>query len=182
VKGLGMVLGLAVAVLAAAPARAQIAIYGQATGGDLQFAQSSHVYGGTFGIYDTRRYGPVSAGLDFRGGLMKRGSSVGLYNDTALDTGQFGVRVAAAPGLLPFAHSLMPYAEALIGLGYWRGGVGVTREDGNHFLAQLAVGLDYTIVPHVEWRVAEFTYGRDGAMPGHINPETLSTGIVLRVR
>jgi hypothetical protein len=174
----GMVLGLAAMALWVSPARGQIAIYGEATGASLQFPNSSHVYGGTFGFYDTKPVGPVSVGLDFRGALLKRGSSVGPYNDTALDTGQFGVRVAANPGVLPL-HSLIPYAEGTIGVGYWRGGVGVTRQDKMHALMQIIAGLDYAIVPRVHWRVVEFSYGRAGAQPGFINPMTLSTGIVL---
>jgi hypothetical protein len=175
-------LGLVVTVLGVAAARAQIAIYAQATGASLQFPNTSHLYGGTFGFYDTKRTGPISIGADFRGGVMQRGSSVGYFNDQALAMGQLGVRVAVAPGVMPGLHSLMPYAEGLAGFGYWRGGVGVTRQDANHSLIQLVAGADYAIVPHVQWRVIEFTYGRAGADPGRINPETLSTGIVLQLR
>ena len=177
----GIMLGLAAIVLWGAPARAQIAIYGQATGASLRFPNTSHLYGGTFGFYDTKRTGPITIGGDFRGGLLKRGSSVGSFNDQAMDLGQLGVRVAVAPGVLPLLHSLMPYAEALGGIGYWRGGVGVTRQDATHSLVQLIAGADYAIVPHIHWRVVEFSYGRAGADPGRINPEMLSTGIVLQL-
>jgi hypothetical protein len=177
----GIVLGLVVAALGSASAWAQIAIYGQATGATLQFPNSAHMYGGTFGFYDVKPVGPITIGADFRGALLGRGSSVGPYNSTALDMGQLGVRVAVAPGTLHFARSLMPYAEALIGLGYWRGGVGVTRQDAKHSMEQIIVGADYAIKPHVHWRVVEFSYGRAGAAPGHINPMTLSTGIVLQL-
>jgi hypothetical protein len=181
VRVCGIVLGLAVVVFGSAAAKAQIAVYGEATGATLQFPNAAHVYGGTFGFYDVKRAGPVTVGADFRGALLKRGSSQGIYNDTALDYGQFGVRVAAAPGVIPMLHSLMPYGEALFGLGYWRGGVGVTRQDKDHALFQGIVGADYAIKPRVHWRVVEFSYGRAGAQPGFINPMTLSTGIVLQL-
>ncbi len=178
-------MGLTIIALCGATTQAQtpteIAIYGQATGASLQFPNTSHLLGGTFGIYDVKRTGPITIGADFRGALLKRGSSVGVYNDQALDMGQLGVRVAAAPGVLPL-HSLMPYAEALVGLGYWRGGVSVTRQDKMHGMMQVIAGIDYAIVPKVHWRVIEFSYGRAGAQPGFINPETLSTGIVLQLR
>jgi hypothetical protein len=175
------VLGLAVAALLSTSARAQIAIYGQATGGNLNFPNASHVYGGTFGIYDTKRVGLISIGADFRGVILQRGSKYGFFNDTALDAGQLGVRVAGAPGAIPKVHSLMPYLEGTIGVGYWRGGVGVTRQDKTHALMQIVAGADYAIVPRIHWRVVEFTYGRAGAQPGFINPETLSIGIVLQL-
>jgi hypothetical protein len=178
----GIMLGLAVTVLLGATAPAQVAIYGLATGASLQFPNTSDLLGGTFGFYDTKHTGPITIGADFRGGLLKRGSSVGPFNDQAMDFGQLGVRVAVAQGVMPLLHSLMPYAEGMGGIGYWRGGVGVTRQDATHSLVQVIVGADYAIVPHVQWRVIEFSYGRAGADPGRINPETLSTGIVLQLR
>jgi hypothetical protein len=177
----GILLGLAVIVSGSASAWAQIAIYGQATGASLRFPNSSHMYGGTFGAYATKTVGPISMGADFRGGLLKRGSSVGVFNDTALDMGLLGFRIAVSPGVIPHLPSLMPYAEVLGGLGYWRGGVGVTRQDATHSLAEVVAGLDYAITPIVKWRVAEVTYGRAGAYPGRINPVTVSTGIVLQL-
>jgi hypothetical protein len=181
VRVCGIVLGLAVVMFGGAAAKAQIAVYGEATGATLRFPNASHVYGGTFGFYDVKPVGPVTIGADFRGALLKRGSSLGIYNDTALDYGQFGVRVAAAQGAIPLLHSLMPYGEAMFGVGYWRGGVGVARQDKTHALFQAIVGADYAIKPHVHWRVVEFSYGRAGAQPGFINPMTLSTGIVLQL-
>ena len=73
-----------------------------------------------------------------RGGVLERGSNKGPNTDTVLDMGQFGVRVAAAPGVLPVR--LVPYVEVLTGLGYWRGGVSVTRQDGNHLFTQVVGG------------------------------------------
>jgi len=155
-------------------ARAQVAMYGEATGANLQVKSAPHTYGGTFGIYDQKPVGMFALGLDVRVGLTKRGGT-GPFTDAALDMGQFGARVAVTPWKLP----LKPYAEALVGPAYWRGGLSVTRNDGGHFLMQAVAGLDYAILPQVQWRVAEFSYGRMGGVPNFVSPETLSSGIVL---
>jgi hypothetical protein len=173
-----MVLGLAVLLLWNGTARAQIAMYGQATGASLQTLGTSHIYGGTFGFYDTRQVGPISIGPDIRGAILETGGSQGANSDQVLDMGQLGLRVAGHLHGLP----LMPYAEGMFGLGYWRGGVGVLRQDTNHFMVQAIAGLDYRLTHRFDWRVAEFTYGRAGAMPGFIHPMTLSTGIVLQIK
>ena len=60
----GILLGLAAIFIGSAPARAQIAMYGEATGGTLKFQETPHIYGGTFGFYDTRQVGPVGIGAD----------------------------------------------------------------------------------------------------------------------
>lgn len=137
------------------------------------------MYGATFGIYKVKQAGPVSLGADFRGVMVKRGGTQGSIDDTKLDEGQFGFRAAAAPHVLPY--SLMPYGEALIGLGYWRGGHGALRQDKTHALMQVVVGVDIPVYKAVEWRVAEFSYARAGAQPGFINPMSFSTGIVIQL-
>ena len=157
----------------------QFAVYGEATGATLQFQETSHMYGGTFGFYDMKPVGPVSMGADFRGVMVKRGGTNGSINDQKLDAGQFGFRISASKGVLPF--SMMPYGEAMIGLGYWRGGVGVLRQDKTHALMQGLVGIDVPVFRSVQWRVVEFSYGRAGAQPGFINPEMISTGIVIQL-
>lgn len=137
------------------------------------------MYGATFGIYKVKQAGPVALGADFRGVMVKRGGSQQSINDTKLDEGQFGFRAAASPHVLPY--SLMPYGEALIGLGYWRAGYGALRQDKTHALMQLVVGLDVPVYKAVQWRVAEFSYARAGAQPGFINPMSVSTGIVIQL-
>ena len=174
----GILLGLAGILAGSTPARAQFAMYGEATGGTLKFQETPHIYGGTFGFYDTKHHGPVLIGWDLRGGFLERGSNKGPNTDTVLAQGQGGLRVALAPGIL--SQSLVPYAEVLTGLGYWRGGVSVTRQDANHLLTQVVAGLDYRVTKKIDWRVAEFSYGRLGAQPGAIYPMMLSTGVAIR--
>ncbi len=173
-------LGLAAMLLGCAPAWGQFAVYGEASGANLQFPNSHNMYGSTFGMYFTKRFGPVTAGPDARGAMIKRGGLNGQYTDQALDYGQFGLRVAAAPGSIPFLKGAMPYVEGTFGLAYWRGGLGPARQEATHGMVQAVGGLDYKLWRQIQWRVVEFTYGRAGAMPGNINPETLSTGIVVQ--
>jgi hypothetical protein len=199
---LAIVLGLALAALCAAPARSQVqpdpqvqtqapaqppsrslsqwAVYGQGTGGTLQFENTADMPGATFGFYNVKPSGPVSVGMDFRGEILRRAGTQGPFSDQVFESGQFGLRAAASPKVLP--HSLTPYVEGTLGVAYWRGGVGVTRQEASHFTIQVVTGLDFPIAHHFEWRVIEFTYGRAGAMPGFISPATLSSGIVLRLR
>lgn len=160
-------------------AKAQIAVYGEATGSSLRFQETPHMYGATFGIYKVKPVGPVALGADFRGVMVKRGGSQKSIDDTKLAEGQFGFRAATSPHVLPY--SLMPYGEALIGLGYWRGGYGALRQDKTHFLLQGVVGLDVPVYKSIDWRVVEFSYARTGAQPGFINPISVSTGFVIHL-
>jgi hypothetical protein len=163
-----------------APADAQVGLYLQGTASLLQFQSTPFMYGATFGGFRMKDAGPVSLGPDFRGGITEshNGTSRPL-TDEALDFGLVGVRVAASPRVLPL--SLKPYGEAMIGVGYWRGGLSVARQDKLHMLVQFVGGVDCPVSKHFDWRVAEFTFGRAGAQPGSIYPITVSTGIVLRL-
>lgn len=169
-------LGFAVlTILCASAGRAQVAMYGEATGADIGFKDTPHVYGGTFGMYATKPVGPAALGFDVRVALTKKGGTSQPFSDAALDMGQFGVRAVFTGWKLP----VRPYAEALVGPAYWRGGFSVYRNDANHFLMQAIGGLDYAILPKVQWRVVEFAYGRMGGVPNYVEPMILSTGIVL---
>jgi hypothetical protein len=172
-------LGL-VLLLWGARAEAQTGLYLQGTASLLQFQNTPFMYGATFGGFRMKNAGPVSLGGDFRGGVTEshNGTSAPL-TDEALDFGLLGVRVAASPRMLPL--SIKPYAEAMIGFGYWRGGSSVQRQDKNHMLIQFIGGVDVPVSKHFDWRVAEFTFGRAGAQPGSIHPITVSTGIVVRL-
>ena len=175
-----LVLGCALVVCGfGLTADAQLVVYGEATGSSLRFQETPHMYGGTFGIYKVKQVGPVALGADFRGVMVKRGGSLKSINDTKLDEGQFGFRAAASPHVLPF--SLMPYGEALVGLGYWRGGYSALRQDKTHFLVQGIAGVDVPVYKSIDWRVVEFSYARAGAQPGFINPISVSTGIVIHL-
>jgi len=170
------VLGMAM-VGAAVPARAQWAVYAQGTGAELAMPNTGHLYGGTGGFYKTQRAGIFAIGPDFRASILQRGNVAGSFTDERMDLGMVGVRFAVTPHVLP----VMPYAEGMVGIGYWRGGQGLTRQDKMGGTIQALVGADYTILPRIDWRIAEFTYGRMTGIGETINPRTLSTGIVFRL-
>lgn len=171
-----LVLGVALSAIFVVPGKAQISVYGEATDASLQFKGTPHMPGGTFGLFKTKPVGPVAMGADFRGVIVKRGGTQGSIDDTKLAEGQFGFRISAGQHVLPLG--LMPYGEALLGLGYWRGGLGVLRQDGNHALLQGVAGIDVPVHGRFDWRIVEFSYARVGAYPGSIDPISVSTGFV----
>lgn len=172
----GVGLGLAVLMILGARAGwAQVAAFGEATGANIGFNNTPHVYGGTFGIFDTMPVGPVAVGFDVRIGLMNRGGTGQPFTDAALDEGQLGLRVAYREWKLP----IRPYAEALVGAAYWRGGLGVRRNDADHFLMQAVGGVDLKLYRKLQWRVVEIAYGRMGGVPNFVEPTMLSSGLVL---
>jgi len=75
----------------------------------------------------------------------------------------------------------MPYGEALIGVAHFSVGQGAAHTEGNDFTWALNAGLDLTVLPHIDWRMVDYTYG---GIPGNSlqsNPNTVSTGIVVRL-
>jgi hypothetical protein len=175
--GYGLLVLVAAALLGAAtPARAQMAVYGEFTGANTGLSNTPHLYGATFGFYTTARMGLIALGPDLRGIIARHGSTT-PNADQAMDFGLGGLRLAVTPRVLP----IMPYLEVLGGVGYQRVGQGSTRRDKFSGAAQFLAGVDYTVIPRLDWRVVEFSYGRLGSSVGVLNPKTLSTGIVLRL-
>lgn len=142
--------------------RAQTAIYAQVTGQSNDLSSSNgYFWGSTFGVYQDRHsLALLHVGLDARGVIVKNGS-------TTLGSGLAGVRASIVPHVLP----IKVYGEAL-------GGVSVAAT--KNFQYQINGGLEYTVLPHVDWRAVEVAYnGYSGSNNG--NPVALSTGIVLRL-
>jgi hypothetical protein len=169
---LGMVaLGLAGA------AQAQTAIYGEFTAAKLSTPNTSWMYGPTVGLYHDSEHGLFATGLDVRGTFAGRGNTNGAYTSQTLDTLLGGVRLAVMPRVLPFK----PYGEILGGLGHLKVGQGSARTSSTKFAYQFVGGVDFTILPRVDWRVVEFSYGRLAGLSDSFVPKTLSTGIVFRL-
>ncbi|SEC45684.1 hypothetical protein [Terriglobus roseus] len=147
-------------------AQAQTGIYAQFTGqsNDLN-SSSGWFWGATFGFYQDRHsVGPVHLGVDFRGAILK-------HDQAQFDSGLGGLRLTVVPHVVPFKI----YAEAL-------GGVGIVSNGPTNTHAQYQVngGLEYTILPRIDWRVAEIAYnGYSGTGTG--NPVGLSSGLVFRL-
>ena len=150
-------------------AHAQIAIYGEFSAADFNLANTDWQYGTTFGLYYNRWTVPFFAlGLDGRGSVVGSGS-------TKIVSGLVGPRFTFKPHVLP----LMPYVEALVGAGDVEYGQGAAQTDATKLEYQFLGGVDYTILPRIDWRVVEFSYG--GFSGPSLNPRTISTGIVLRL-
>ncbi len=154
--------------LAPMRAFAQDGIYVMFTGSSLGNSNAPNQYGPTLGLYMDRTYGKVlSAGVDMRASFLSGD------NRTSVNTGLVGLRAAIRPQVLPIS----PYAELMIGIS--NNSLGYKAQ--NNFTSQVVLGVDYTLIPHVDWRVLEWSYARVNA-PIHFNPSSLSTGVVLRFR
>ncbi|HEY0308769.1 MAG TPA: outer membrane beta-barrel protein [Acidobacteriaceae bacterium] len=152
------------------PARAfaQDGIYVMFTGSSLGNSNAPNQYGPTVGLYVDRTYGKViSAGVDMRASFLSGD------NRTSVNTGLVGFRAAIRPQALPIS----PYGELMIGIS--NNSLGYKAQ--NNFTSEVALGVDYTVIPHVDWRVVEWSYARVNA-PTHFNPNSFSTGVVLRFR
>lgn len=150
----------------AGAAQAQTGIYGEFTGAKVSASNSTWMFGPTVGLYHDSRHGFVATGLDVRGTFAGR-------SNESLDTVLGGVRLAITPRVLPFE----PYGEVLGGLGHLK----VGQSSSTKFAYQFIGGLDDTILPRLDWRVIEFSYGRLAGLNDSFAPKTLSTGLVLRL-
>ena len=160
-------------------AMAQVGVYGEFSAAKINRPNTDWIYGPTLGAYYDPWHVPfLGAGIDLRAAFLGTGS-------TTLDSGLAGPRLVFIPHALPF----QPYAEALIGVGHTRFGQGIAKQTNTDFEYQFLGGLDITILPRIDWRVVEFSYGGvsglgrslDPKMGSSLNPKTISTGLVVRL-
>ncbi len=155
-------------VMTAAAAHAQIGVYANFSAAKLNLGNTDWVYGPGFGGYiDHGHLIFLSTGIDARGVILGSGQS------TQFDAGYIGPRVAFRPHVLP----IKPYVEALAGVGRLSSGA----TDTTKFSYQFVGGVDYTLIPRIDWRVAEFSYGGLSIFDTSLHPKTISTGIVIRL-
>jgi hypothetical protein len=166
-----------------AAAYAQIGIYASgesthASTSDTSSASSSAWFGGfNAGVYDEfHHFGPVHLGADARGSFVIGKDA----NDRAF---LFGPRLAVKPPVLP----IKPYIVGNIGVGgsipKGMPGSGITFHYNNKLEYGVLGGVEYTVLPRVDWRVIEVGYERRS---GTYNADpvslfNLATGIVIRV-
>jgi hypothetical protein len=152
---------------------AQLGLYGAFTVQDLGAPNNSGYafYGGTFGAYlASGRLAILSLGVDLRGSFTRGGGD-------SFDSGAIGPRLALNTHILP----IQPYVEGTVGLGSLNL-AGGSPSNGVRFEYQLLGGLDLTVLPRIDWRVAEYSYGGLSSANGdNFHPKSLSTGIVLRL-
>ncbi len=153
-------------------APAQTGLYAEFGASKSGLSNNDWIYGPTFGAYFDRWHLPfVSAGVDLRGSILGPSGSTKIYSGLA------GPRVALRPHIIP----LQPYAEAVIGVGHAEFGQGAAQTTATKFEYQFLGGVDLTVLPRIDWRVAEFSYGGLAGLDQSFHPKTISTGIVLRL-
>lgn len=172
-----MVMLVVVAMGFAGEGVAQTAIYGEFTGAKVSAVNTPWMYGPTVGFYHDSGHGLVATGLDVRGTFAGRGNTNGAYSEQTLVTLLGGVRLAVTPRVL----RIKPYGEVLGGLGHLKAGQGVARRSSTKFAYQFLGGVDLTMLPRVDWRVVEFSYGQLVGLSNSFAPKSLSTGIVFRL-
>ena len=127
------------------------------------------VYGGGFGLYSDFQKIPFGkVGADIRYQFTRPASN------TTLTSILVGPRLALHPKVIP----LNPYAEFLFGAG--RFSYGNNSPTTTQFDWRVLGGVDKTLLPHLDWRVLEVSYGQLNTYSGRLRPVTLSTGVVLR--
>ena len=151
-------------------ARAQTGLYGEAGASKLNFPTDQWTPAGTFGIYsDFAKVPPVRFGADLRFSVLRPADNTTLFSIL------IGPRVSFHPHVVP----LTVYAEGLIGSGRYSFGNNVGPRNRLEF--QAVGGVDHALVPHLDWRVIEFSYaGLSTHEQPTLHPMTLSSGIVLR--
>lgn len=161
----------ALLLVSSSQAKAQVGLYADFSAAKVNVPRSNWIYGPTFGAYFDRGHLLfLSTGLDARGSIL--GSGV-----NTLDSGLVGPRLVFRPHVLP----IQPYVEALIGLGragYYQGNTPTTV---TKFQYQFLGGVDWTVLPRIDWRVVEFSYGGLSGLGSSFNPKTISTGLVVRL-
>lgn len=166
-------LGIVLAAVAPVIAAAQAGIYGKldltnyTSNGDVKT-----FLGGGGGLYDDFIHaGPLHAGLDLRG-------SYGTATDLEYRDFLIGIRV----GLTVPVVRLRPYVQGSVGVGGTKvkaqTAPGIVLEWNNRLVEAGFVGMDVTVLPHIDWRVAEIGFARINGLSA--SEFKASTGAVLR--
>jgi hypothetical protein len=150
-------------------AQAQSAIYGQFSATRFNIPTNEWGYGGGFGLYsDFYKVPFAKVGADVRFQFSRPAANTNLISFLV------GPRLALHPKVVP----LNPYVEFLFGPGHFN--YGNNSPSTTQFDWRAMGGLDKTMLPHLDWRVIEVSYGQLNTYAGTLKPFTLSTGIVLR--
>ncbi len=166
------VLGVAVLMaVSCVVAQAQVGLYAGFGASDFHQPNVNWQYGPMAGLYWNALGVPfVKAGFDLRGDWMGRG-------DAQDDSYLIEPRVQIHPHVVP----LMPYAEALGGVSRVVIAQGSARTAGTKFSYALVAGLDLTILPHIDWRVVDYSWQRVENLGIGFQPTQISTGLVVRL-
>jgi hypothetical protein len=164
-----VLVALSLFLIPAVPAAAQLGLSGDFTASRLSHpvgavGSPTMLYGETVSVYYQR-------GVFFAYGGDARASFLG-GSGISLNSGAIGPRIAFKPHALP----LQVYGEALGGFNSYTGGPFAASTTQAEY--QLIAGADYTLFPHIDWRVVEYTYT---SASNSLSSHSLSTGIVVRI-
>jgi|ERR1700722_19135641 len=145
-------------------AQSRFAIYGTFGGEKSGLPNQGWTTAETFGLYvGITNLGPLAVSADARADLSSNINSVLI-----------GPRAALHFHLFP----LKPYAELLIGGStYARTAAGL--KDSGQFASRAVFGADTAILPHLDWRIIDFSTGINQSANG-TRQKTISSGLVLR--
>jgi hypothetical protein len=147
-------------------AQAKLAIYGTAGTESSGLPYNPWKLAGTLGLYyGLYDFGPFYLSVDARGDIS-----------SAIHSGFGGPRLAVKLPVLP----IKPYGEILIGVSSYPQTSG-SIQYSNDFAYRYVLGVDSSIFPHIDWRIADFSYGinRSGNGTG-THAETITSGLVIR--
>ncbi len=145
-------------------AQAKFAIYGSGGAERIGIVNNNWNPAGIVGLYfGVANLGPLALAADARADLS-----------TDATSGLFGPRLALHFPYFP----IKPYAEFLFGFSHYTN-FGSSSRNATSFAYRGVAGIDTTILPHIDWRIIDFSDGRitDVNSPGNIS---LTTGIVVR--
>jgi hypothetical protein len=142
-------------------AQAKFAIYGTGGGEKPGIVNEGWTTAETFGFYyGLYHVSPLALSADVRAELS-----------SSIKSGLIGPRVAFHIPAVP----LKPYAEALIG-----GSTYPTLPSGitipNKLTGRIVGGIDTAILPHIDWRMIDYSYGLNKSE----HTQTITSGLVLR--
>lgn len=145
-------------------ASAQTALYAGFSAASITSGPQGSNYGALVGLYAQSGHYAYFGG-DFRGSLMS-------HNGFDFYTGAVGPRLAFRPPILP----LRPYIEGLAGVASYNSGKNTSST--THLNYHVVAGVDWTLLPHIDWRVIDYDYS---GTTGPVNASIFSTGLVLRL-
>jgi hypothetical protein len=176
---------LLVLAFSTAAASAQVGIYGNFAAVHLTTnsgGANTWEYGPGAGLYyDFAHLGPIGLGSDLRFSQM-------WGNGLDYRSGLGGVRLVLKAPVLP----VKAYVQGSAGVGATKasGNAGnLPNNYGYKFQYDVFGGADVTLLPRIDWRVAEIGYGRmsgigngnSGVTAASTGVFTIGTGIVLRL-
>jgi len=156
-------------------AHAQVGLYGQFSAthfnSDAIPNTNEWGYGGGFGLYgDFSKFRFARVGGDLRVQFTRPATNTTLFSVLV------GPRLDFRP---PKLVPLNPYAECIFGPGHFT--YGNNAPATTQFDFRVIGGLDKAVLPRVDWRVVEVSWGQLNTFSGRLRPITISTGIVLRL-